>query len=292
MNYVMRSKLFVPASRPELFAKALVSQADAICCDLEDSVLRARKEEARANLRELFRRELQTKKLVMVRVNEVRSGDFAKDLSAVVSPAVAVVVVPKVGDPEEVRQAAAELGRLETERRLQEPIAILATIESPRGLRLAREIAESDTRVMGLQLGLADMFGPLGIQPDDEGAAQQVRFRMRLAAGEAGVPCFDSAFADFRNEEGFVQEATAARNMGFAGKSCIHPSQIAAANRIFSPSEAEVAEAQRVVDAVRESGTAGAGALALDGRMIDAPYMKRAEAVIQTAEQIRGHGRA
>ncbi|HEX3660464.1 MAG TPA: CoA ester lyase [Acidobacteriaceae bacterium] len=285
---LMRSKLFVPASRPEFFPKALASQADAICWDLEDSVVPARREEARQHLRQLFS-ELQTNKVAMVRVNPVASSDFAKDLRAAVSPALAVLALPKVSTPDEVREAAWDLSALEKECDLKEPIAILPTIETPRGLRLAREIAESSPRIAGLQLGLADLFGSVGVRSDDAGAAQQVRFRMRLAAAEAGVPCFDSAFADFRNADGFVSEAVAASDMGFSGKSCIHPDQIAAANRIFSPGEEEVAAARRIVEAIGESGYSEAGALALDGRMVDAAGLKRAEQVIHLANRIRTH---
>jgi citrate lyase subunit beta/citryl-CoA lyase len=283
---LMRSKLFVPASRPEFFPKALASQADAICWDLEDSVLPARREDAREHLHDLFS-ELQTNKVVMVRSNPVGSGEFAKDLRVTVSPVLAVLVLPKVGNPDEVREAAWELSRLERERDLKEPIAILPTIETPRGLRLAKEIAESSPRVAGLQLGLADLFGSLGVRPDDADAAQQVRFRLRLAAAEAGLRCFDSAFSDFGNAEGFMREAAAARNLGFSGKSCIHPAQIAAANRMFSPSEDETAEAWRIVKAAEEAGPTGSGARALDGRMVDAADLKRAMQVIQRANRIR-----
>lgn len=288
MKYLMRSKLFVPASRPALFEKALASDADAICFDLEDSVLPSQKAEARENLREFFSRGPQMKKMVTVRVNAVTSGAFAEDLRVAVAEVVAAVAIPKVDDPSEICEAAAALTKLERERGLQTTMQILPTIESSRGLRLAREIAESDARVAGLQLGLADLFGSLGIRQDDAVAAQQVRFRLRLAAGEASVPCFDSAYTDFRNEEGFAREAMAARSLGFQGTSCIHPSQIAAANGIFSPREDEIAEARRIIEAARQ---AGAGAFALDGRMVDAPFVKRAEEVLHLQECIEAQKR-
>lgn len=287
MTLLMRSKLFVPASSPSFFLKALASEADAVCFDLEDSVLRTRLTEARENLRQLFSSRLNTKKIVMVRVNPVPSGDFTGDLAALVSSVVSVVVVPKTSDPKEIRAAVAALATLEKERRLERPIRILATIESSRGLRLARAIAESDQRVVGLQLGLADLFGELGIRQDNASVAQQVRFRLRLSASEAGVPCYDSAYADFKNEEEFTREAMQARNFGFAGKSCIHPSQISAANLIFSPSTEEIDESRCILEGARAAGSTGAGAFALNGRMVDAPFVKRAEEVLQLAEQIQ-----
>ena len=284
---VMRSKLFVPADRPALFAKALASAADAICFDLEDSVLPAQRAKARRHLREFLQSGFHTRKLILVRVNHVRSVDFPEDLSAAVCPSMSAVVLPKVEDPSEIKEAAAALGALEKDREVKNPIAILVTIESPRAIRLAESFAEPEGRVIGLQLGLADMFEPLGIQQSESAAAYQIRLQLRLAAGELGIPCFDSAFADFKDEEGFVREAQLARNLGFAGKSCIHPGQVPLANRIFSPSAEETAAAVRCVEAARAAATEGVGAFGLDGRMVDAPFVRRAEAILYFAEKIR-----
>ena len=284
---VMRSKLFVPADRPALFPKALASAADAICFDLEDSVLPEHKTKAREFLQEFLASEFQIRKVILVRVNHVRSAEFAEDISFAVCSRVAILALPKVQDPSEIRDAVAALAAFEEERSLKVPIGILATIESARGLRLAASIASADQRVVGLQLGLADLFESLGIQQGESAATYQVRLQLRLAAGEAGVPCFDSAFANFKDEEGFIREAHVARSLGFAGKSCIHPGQIEAANRIFSPSAEEVAAAVRCLDAARAAATDGVGSFALDGRMVDAPFVRRAEAVVRLAEKIR-----
>ena len=284
---IMRSKLFVPASKPAFFSKALVSAVDAICFDLEDSVLPAQKALARSDLRKFVGSGVHTRKTIIVRVNHVRSADFAKDLFVAVSPGVSFLTLPKVDDPAEIREATEAMLILERERNIKRPISILVTIETARGLRLAESIAVADIRVAGLQLGLADLFEPLGIQQDDVSAAHQVRFKLRLAAGEAGVPCFDSAFSNFRDESGFIREAEMARNLGFAGKSCIHPNQIAPTNRIFSPSPEEIATSLRCVRAAQETSLAGAGAFALDGHMIDQPFVRRAQTILQLSEKIR-----
>lgn len=272
---IMRSKLFVPASRPEYFHKAVASTADAICFDLEDSVLPAQKAQARNNLREFLVSDFHARQTILVRVNHVRSADFVEDLSAIVLPAVTALVLPKVEDPSEIKDAVEALLGFEKKRNLRHPIAILATIESARGLRLAESIAAADVRVAGLQLGLADLFEPLGIQQSDVAAAHQVRLRLRLAAGDAGIPCFDSAFPNFKDEESFVREAQMARDLGFAGKSCIHPGQIALANRIFSPTPEEIAAAFRCVEAARMAAMDRSGVFALDGRMVDEPFVRR-----------------
>lgn len=281
---IARSKLFVPASRPQLFEKAMASDADVICFDLEDSVLPVQKAEARENLRQLFSNGVRGRQEWMVRVNHADSEHFKEDLAAVTGSQITAIALPKVEDVTEIEKAADTLLVLEKQRDTVAPIAILATIESARGLRLAEKIAKADTRVIGLQLGLADLFEPLGIRQSDRATIHHVRLCLRLAAGEAGISCFDSAFADFHDRDGFVDEARCARDLGFSGKSCIHPRQIADANRIFSPDEREIVWAQRVVDA---AASAANGAFTVDGRMIDAPFIKRAEATLAMADAIR-----
>jgi citrate lyase subunit beta / citryl-CoA lyase len=223
-------------------------------------------------------------------VNNLRSACFGEDLSAIVRPGVAFVAVPKTEHPDEVNKLATALSKLEQQRGIDRPIAILPTIESPRGLRLADEIAQADPRVAGLQLGLIDLFSPLGISARDSATVQHIRLELRLAAGEAGLLCFDSAFPDFADRDGFAADAAAARSLGFSGKSCIHPSQIKAANQIFSPTAEEVAAASRVVGATRAAAAQGRGVFALDGRMIDTPMIRRAEEILQLAASLQENG--
>ncbi len=280
----MRSKLFVPGSRPELFPKALAGSADALSFDLEDSVL----EPAKAEARRLVGQALQSpeaaasKKILLVRVNGLATPHFAADLAAVVGPRLDLLNLPKVESVDDIRAAAKALARLEAERGLTRPIGILANVESPRGLRLAAEIACADPRVTGLQVGFADLLEPLGIDRTDSAAVHQIQLAIRLAAGEAGIWACDAAYTNIKDAEGFRAEAVAAKRLGYIGKSCIHPSQIALANEIFRPSDEEIAFARRVVEA---AGKATAGAFTVDGRMIDAPFIRRAHAVLAIARQ-------
>ena len=166
----MRSKLFVPASRPNLFAKALAGDADAISFDLEDAVEESRKADARAQL-ETFLSGVDPAaltKVLIVRVNALSTVHFAADMRAVIRPGLSVLNLPMVESAEDVRTAARLLAQVEEERGITTPIRILANIESPRGLRLAAEIAASHPRLMGLQLGFGDLFAPLGIDPADD----------------------------------------------------------------------------------------------------------------------------
>ncbi|HMH76945.1 MAG TPA: aldolase/citrate lyase family protein, partial [Candidatus Udaeobacter sp.] len=168
-DLLMRSKLFVPASRPELFAKALAGDADALSFDLEDAVQESRKADARRTLEEFLRQvsEQPPGKILIVRVNGLTTPHFEADLRAVAWPGVDMINLPKPQSAEDVRAAAAALARVEAERRIERPIGILANIESPRGLRLALEIATAHPRVVGLQLGLGDLFEPYGIDRAD-----------------------------------------------------------------------------------------------------------------------------
>lgn len=281
----MRSKLFVPGSRPELFPKALASQADSLSFDLEDAV----PESGKAEARRLVGLALQSpefaasKKILIVRVNGLGSPHFAADLAAVVGPRLDLLNLPKVESAADVRAAAQALAALESARGLSRPIGILANIESPRGLRLAAEIAGADPRVAGLQIGYADLMEPLGIDRGNAAAVQQVQFAVRLAAGEAGLWACDAAYGAIKDLEGYRAEALAAKRMGYIGKSCIHPTQIAVANEIFRPSDEEIAFARRVIETAEKTG---AGAFTVDDRMIDAPFIRRARAVLAIAQQL------
>lgn len=280
----MRSKLFVPASRPELFAKALASAADAISFDLEDAVEESSKPAARTALQTLFKQDLSAHhKLIVVRINAIDTPHFAADLDAVVCTATHIVNIPMVEDPDTVRAVAAEL---EKARGLARPIGILVNIESPKGLRRAAELACAHPRVVGLQIGFGDLFAPLGIVSCEPSALQAVRVAVRFAAAEAGIHAYDGAFVDIKNPEAFKLDAQAAQRLGFSGKSCIHPTQIALANEVFRPSDAAIAHAVRVLEETRKKLAEGVGAFVVDGRLIDGPFITEAEHTVALAKRL------
>ncbi|MGQ7932926.1 HpcH/HpaI aldolase/citrate lyase family protein [Paraburkholderia sp. D1E] len=284
----MRSKLFVPASRPELFAKAFASAADALSFDLEDSVAADRKPQARVELRELLGSDLVAgkQKVLIVRVNALDTPHFSADINAVAQRGLDLINLPKPESVDDVRAAVAALERAEAVSGVTTPIRLLLNIESPKAFHLAAELAAAHPRVAGLQLGLGDLFEPLGIARREPSAIQQAMFGLRIAAGEAGVFAYDSAFANIKDEAGFRAEAQLARSMGFLGKSCIHPSQITLANEVFRPSDDEIAHALRVVEAAREADANGVGAYVVDGKMIDPPFVERARVLVRDAARL------
>ncbi|WOO34280.1 CoA ester lyase [Diaphorobacter limosus] len=281
----MRSKLFVPASRPELFAKALAGAADALSFDLEDAVAEPRKAEARALLGAFLQspEALATRKTLIVRVNAMDTPHFAADVAAVVRPGLHLLNLPKPDGPEAVAEAAARIAEAARANGVQEPPRLLLNIETPKALRRAAALACAHPSVAGLQLGLGDLFEPYGVHRREPSAVQQALFAVRMAAAEAGVFAYDGAFADVRDAEGFRAEAELSRRLGFIGKSCIHPSQIALANGVYQPTEAEITQAQRVLQAAREADANAVGAYMVDGKMVDRPFVLRAEAIVASA---------
>lgn len=282
----MRSKLFVPASRPELFQKALASDADALSFDLEDAVVESRKSEARENLRLFLQSDvaLKSEKTFIVRINPSDTVHFEADLQAVLMPRLDLLNVPKTGTAQEVRHVVEVMKGIEDKNQLSTPIRMLLNIETPTAVRNAYELASADPRVEGLQLGFGDLFEPLAICRTNTAAIEATMFLVRMAAGEAGVFVCDSAFANTADKEGFRAEAQRARDFGFIGKSCIHPSQIALANEVFRPTEAEIAHALKVVASIEDAAAKGLGAYVIDGKMIDEPFIRRAQAIVAQAQ--------
>lgn len=274
----MKSKLFVPASRPELFEKALNSQADGISFDLEDAVLEPHKDQARQQLND-FLQALQPgsqKKTIIVRINDMGTAWFDEDLMACMIDTVDMINIPKIESSEQMQDFFLAFDKAASA--LDKPPAILVNIETALALVNAADIAATDKRIAGLQLGLGDLFEPLGIHRYEPATVHHVMVQLRLAAGSAGVYAYDSAYANIGNSEGYRQEALLAKSVGFLGKTCIHPSQIAIANEVFTPTREEVDWARKIVES---AGQASHGAYVLDGQMIDVPFINKAKMILR-----------
>lgn len=285
----MRSKLFVPGSRPELFAKALAGAADSISFDVEDSVPEDSKARARGEIADFLRSgavrqaDNPAGRIMIVRINALGSPHFEGDLMAFACPQVALLNLPKAQSAAEVRQAAAALESAERRNGVTRPIGLLVNIETPRALRLAAEIAGAHPRVAGLQLGLADLFESMRADRRDPANVHAAMFQMSMACAESGKFAYDSAYPDVADSDGFRREAEQARKLGYVGKSCVHPNQVALANEVFGAATLDVDTARRIVTAAQDAAQSGRGAFLLDGRMIDLPFVKRAQAVLAAA---------
>lgn len=262
------SYLFVPADRPERFAKALASGADAVIFDLEDAVAPDAKARARAALGDWLR---SATAHVIVRINGAQSEWFADDLSLVASPAVAGVMLPKSERVEDLaRVAQAAPGR-----------ELLPLIETAVGFEHVRAIAQA-SGVARLAFGSIDFQLDLGIRGDDE-ELLYFRSHLVLASRLAGIDApIDGVCAALDDAARLEQETLRARRLGFGAKLCIHPRQVEIVNRAFGPTPDEIAWARRVLQAAVD---AHGGAVALDGKMIDRPVILQAEAIVRAADR-------
>ncbi|NMG03881.1 HpcH/HpaI aldolase/citrate lyase family protein [Azoarcus taiwanensis] len=263
---VARSWLFVPGNRPERFEKALASGADAVILDLEDAVAPADKDAAR----EAVAAWLSPDRPVYLRINAADTEWFADDLELVGNPGVAGVVLPKA-------EAADILARVAV--RLPPAAVLLPLVETGFGVARAETLA-AQPRVLRLMFGTIDFQLDLGIDGEDEELAF-FRSKLVLASRLAGVqPPIDGVTTAIRDLDRLQADTQRARRMGFGGKLCIHPDQIATVNRAFAPSDEELAWAYRVVEA---AGAADGAAVAVDGKMVDRPVLLRAQRMIAEA---------
>lgn len=285
---IWRSLLFVPASNEKFISKAHERGADAIILDLEDSVAPSRKAEARALLPETMKRVSQNGADVVVRINRpLRLA--TPDLEAAVLPGVSALMLPKIEGPGHVQLLAETVAEIEAERGMPEgTIRFLILIETAASLHRARAIAGAHPRVMGLSLGAEDFAADVGMAPDGE-TLFIPKIQTLLAARAAGVTPFGfiGTVADYKDLEAFRQTLRRSKKFGFEGASVIHPGLVPILNEEYAPGEAEVAAAQRIVDAYGKAVRAGLGSIAVDGKMVDAPVLQRARGVLKKAELVR-----
>ena len=193
--------------------------------------------------------------------------------------------LPKLESGDDVRACADALAKVEA-RIGQEPIDILANIESPKALRLAAEIAAASPRVVGLQAGWGDLIEPLDIDRYNPAMIEACLLHIRIAAGGSQTCGLDGAYANIKDPEGYKREAESARRLGYLGKSAIHPSQVPLANAVFRPTDAEIVHSLKVIEAARDAAQRGIGAFTVNGKMVDAPFIRRAEAILALARKL------
>ncbi|TCD21477.1 CoA ester lyase [Pseudomonas sp. IC_126] len=268
---IIRTALFVPATRPERIPKALATGADAVIVDLEDAVAENQKSEARLNLDEFLRTNPQAR--VLVRINAPTHAEQAADLALCARHAGVIgVLLPKV---ESAVQVALAVG-------CGKPVWPI--IESARGLAHLADIAHAQG-VERLSFGALDLGLDLGLASGTAGAERildQARYALLLQSRLADLaPPLDSVFPDIKNVGGLARMTADARDMGFGGLLCIHPSQVAVVHETLMPSAGELDWAQRILAA----GASGDGVFVVDGQMVDAPVIGRARRLLQRAGQ-------
>ena len=274
----LRSLLFAPAVRPDMLRKLPATGADGVVIDCEDATPPGAKAEGRANAREIAPEIAGQGSLVFVRVNGVASDWFEQDLDGALAQGLDGIVVPKL---DQVAQADA-CARALSERG-HERLLLVAGIETALGVADARSLL-AHPRVAAAYFGAEDYIADMGgVRTESSQEVLYARSQVALAGRLAGVPVLDQVVTDFRNDALFEREIAEARAIGYQGKLCIHPKQVALANTGFVPSEEEVDHARRLLDAYERESAAGVGAISFEGQMVDEPLAARARQVLAAA---------
>ncbi len=307
-----RSELAVPGSNPAMFEKAAKSAADIIFLDCEDAVAPDDKEMARRNIVQALNEIDWGTKTMMVRINGLDTHYMYRDVVDIVEacPRLDMILIPKVGVPQDVYAVDMMVTQIEAARKRSKRIGFEVLIETALGMANVEAIAQSSKRLEAMSFGVADYAASTrarttvigGVNKDsvvltdrDEAGKRQAfwtdpwhaaQTRMLVACRAYGLRPIDGPFGDFGDPEGYVSAANRAAVLGYEGKWAIHPSQIELANTVFTPSEAEVTKARRILDAMTQAAKDGKGAVSLDGRLIDIASIRMAEALLAKADAI------
>ncbi|GKX56452.1 citrate (pro-3S)-lyase subunit beta [Leminorella grimontii] len=282
---VRRSMLFVPGANAAMVSNSFIYSADSIMFDLEDSVALREKDAARLLVFHALQHPMYQKIETVVRVNALDSEFGIKDLEAVVRGGVDIVRLPKTDRAQDVVDMEKEIERIEREcGREVGSTGMMAAIESAEGINNAVEIAHASERLIGIALGAEDYVRNLRTERSPEGIELLfARCSILQAARHAGIAAFDTVYSDANNEQGFLNEASHIKQLGFDGKSLINPRQIELLHNLYAPTAKELDHAQRVIEAAEAAAAEGLGVVSLNGKMIDGPIIERARLVVQRA---------
>ena len=301
---LQRSELAVPGSNPGMIEKAADSDVDYIFLDLEDAVAPPDKVRARKNIIEALN-DIDWKakgKTMSIRINGLDTHYMYRDVVDILEQAgqhVDTILVPKVGVPGDLYTVETMVSQIEEAMNLPHKIGLEALIETALGMANVEAIAASPGRLEALHFGVADYAASNrartvvigGLNPDYPGDQWHFALsRMTVACRAYGLRAIDGPFGDFSDPDAYVASAKRAAALGIEGKWAIHPSQIALANDVFSPPEAEVTRARRIIEELRKAEAQGKGAASLDGKMIDAASERMANNVLTVADAIAAKG--
>jgi citrate lyase subunit beta/citryl-CoA lyase len=279
-----RSALYVPGANARALEKAPTLDADVIIVDLEDAVAPASKEGARRAAVEAIRRGMGRAEVVL-RVNGAGTPWMEADLAAAAVSGADAVLLPKVDDPEVVRDAGRRLAAAGA----PTSMAIWAMIETPRGVLRAAEVAAASPRLACLVAGTSDLVKELRAR--HTAARTEVLLSLSLvvlAARASGLAALDGVHLDLADDPGFAEACRQGRDLGFDGKTLIHPRTIAAANLAFTPGDEEIARAGRIIEAHADAEAAGRGVVVVDGRLVESLHVAEAHRVVALAAAIAG----
>jgi citrate lyase subunit beta/citryl-CoA lyase len=280
--------MFIPGYKDRHLEKVKTLSADAYILDLEDAVAEENKTAARQKVKRFIEN---TEHLtIFVRVNALETDYFLEDIQEVVHANLAGIVLPMTHQKEDIVIADFLLGQMEKKSHIKNGcVSILPIIETASGLQNAYDIASASQRISCLAFGAEDFMLHTNIDPDGQ-QTQLLYARSKLVTDSiaAGInPPIDSIYTDFRDNEGLKNAAIAGRKLGFQGKLVIHPNQIQVVNELYSPTDEQITEAEKIVEAYNWALKNGSGAVQVNGKMIDAPVAERAKVVLAARERYK-----
>lgn len=280
-----RSMLFLPGNNPNMLINGNCLGADAVIFDLEDAVSPAEKDAARILVRNTMRYMDFRGCEIIVRINAIDTPYWQADIDEILPYRPGLILLPKTGTAADVLAADAYITATEEKLGLaKNTVGLMPLIETALGVENAFAIASASDRVKALFLGAEDLTADLQCKRTKEGREiEYARTRLVVAARAAGVDVYDTPFTDVNDDEGIVTDAQLAKALGFTGKASISPRHVEVINSVFSPTQKEVDYAYEVMEAIALAKEQGKGAIALHGKMIDAPIVARAQRTIDMA---------
>lgn len=281
-----RSMLFMPGNTPNMLINSAYLGADSIIFDLEDAVSPAEKDAARILIRNTIRYMDFENQEIIVRINSIDTPFWQADIDTVLPEKPNLLLLPKANRSEDIVLVDEYMTKLEEKLGLEiGSIGLMPLIETALGLENSFAIASASKRIKAMLLGAEDLTADLQCSRTKEGKEiEYARGRIVVAARAAGIDVYDTPFTDVNDDEGIITDTQFAKSLGFTGKASISPRHIEVINNIFSPTQAEIDYAYEVMDAIALAKEQGKGAIALRGKMIDAPIVVRAERTIDTAK--------
>ncbi len=283
-----RSMLFLPGNNPNMLINGNCFGADAVIFDLEDAVSPQEKDSARILVRNTLRYMDFSCCEKIIRINSNDTPYWKADLDTLLPEKPDLVLLPKASVADDVLRVDEYITLLEEKHGMEKgTVGIMALIESALGVENAYSIASCSKRVKALFLGAEDLTADLQCKRTKEGREiEYARARLVVAARGAGIDVYDTPFTDVNDSEGAEEDAMTAKSLGFTGKASISPRHVGIINEVFSPTLAEIDYAYEVLDAINLAEKMGKGAIALHGKMIDAPIVARAERTISMAKAL------
>lgn len=285
-NRLRRTMMFMNAQKPGLIKDAYIYGADTIMLDLEDAVAESQKDAARFSLYHALTTIDYGDTEVLVRINGLDTPHWQEDIRVAVAGGADGIRIAKCESAQDVKAVEEHILMAEREFGIEEGrTLIMAALESAKGVVNAYEICTASDRLFGVALAGGDFRKDMRVKVTESGIDIMVaRGMMLLAARAAGVQCFDTNFADFKNMEGFENEVRQNHQMGFDGKSIINPRQIRLVHQVFTPSAKEVDHAERLVRAYNEQASAGVGVFTFEGKMVDIAHVRDAQDLLKLAK--------